>query len=139
MHRAPGIRDSAPKLLVSVRNVDEAREAIAGGCDILDVKEPANGSLGMADVRAIRDVCHIARTVSCPTSAALGETRDWFGRDDIPDIPDELHYVKLGTAGLTKATDWARKWRDVRDRFEVAAGRRLNWIAVAYADRQQAA
>jgi (5-formylfuran-3-yl)methyl phosphate synthase len=53
MHDASPIR---PKLLVSVRNAHEARDALAGGCDILDVKEPANGSLGMADVGVIREV-----------------------------------------------------------------------------------
>ncbi len=41
---------SASSLLVSVRNEVEAEMAIGGGADLIDVKEPANGSLGMASV-----------------------------------------------------------------------------------------
>ncbi|MEX0669959.1 MAG: (5-formylfuran-3-yl)methyl phosphate synthase [Pirellulales bacterium] len=36
-------------LLVSVRSVDEAAEAVAGGAVIVDVKEPGRGPLGCAD------------------------------------------------------------------------------------------
>src|SRR5579872_3508444 len=42
-----------PRLLVSVRNLAEAESALAGGCDILDIKEPAHGAMGMADVATI--------------------------------------------------------------------------------------
>src|SRR5256885_16611977 len=35
-------------LLVSVRSAGEAEAAIAGGADLIDVKEPAYGSLGRA-------------------------------------------------------------------------------------------
>ena len=39
---------SQPSLLVSVRCVDEVAAAIEGGAEIIDVKEPSHGSLGMA-------------------------------------------------------------------------------------------
>ena len=43
----PGIPgDVFPRLLVSVRSAEEAREALAGGADIIDIKEPEGGSLG---------------------------------------------------------------------------------------------
>jgi uncharacterized protein (UPF0264 family) len=35
-------------LLVSVRNVEEAEAALAGGADLIDIKEPLHGSLGAA-------------------------------------------------------------------------------------------
>ena len=35
-----------PRLLVSVRNSREAIDALAGGADWIDLKEPANGTLG---------------------------------------------------------------------------------------------
>lgn len=44
------------RLLVSVRDVMEAKEARAAGADLIDAKEPLNGSLGalpIADIRAI--------------------------------------------------------------------------------------
>ena len=34
------------QLLVSVRSASEVEPALAGGADIIDAKEPANGSLG---------------------------------------------------------------------------------------------
>ena len=39
----------AAGLLVSVRSVAEAQEAVAGGAAIIDVKEPSRGPLGRAD------------------------------------------------------------------------------------------
>ena len=37
------------RLLVSVRSADEAEAAIAGGADVIDVKEPSHGPLGMSE------------------------------------------------------------------------------------------
>src|SRR2546422_749077 len=100
--------DSKPQLLVSVRNSVEACEALAGGCQILDVKEPRRGSLGMADpaeMVAILEVAH--RTApGLPVSAALGEAREWSPERAIPVLPAGLDYVKLGTAGLAACEDW---------------------------------
>ena len=45
----PHSRFSSPQLLVSVRSAGEAVDALAGGCQILDVKDPSRGSLGRAD------------------------------------------------------------------------------------------
>lgn len=133
--------ESPPQLLVSVRNASEALVALAGGCDLLDVKEPARGSLGMADPAVIREVSRTATSFSrrVPLSAALGETRAWFGRSDVPPLPDDLRYVKLGTAGLADVADWRSRWTAVRRRFDETAGRPFDWIAVAYADWQRAA
>lgn len=128
-----------PQLLVSVRNAREARDALAGGCDILDVKEPAHGSLGMADVGVIRDVIVAAGVQAITISAALGETREWRNRTSVPVLPHGLQYVKLGTAGLTDVTEWEREWRSVRARLDAVAESPLQWVAVAYADWQRAA
>src|SRR5947207_1220934 len=94
-----------PQLLVSVRNLEEARSALAGGCDVLDIKAPERGSLGMADVQEIAGILGGTREDRCadcrelPVSAALGEALDW--RDVVPPaLPAGLMYLKLGTAGL---------------------------------------
>ena len=42
------------RLLVSVRNGQEAEAALAGGAHVIDVKEPARGSLGRADETTLR-------------------------------------------------------------------------------------
>lgn len=63
------------RLLVSVRSAAEAEAALAGGADLIDIKEPTRGSLGRADDRVIAD---ILRQVAGrrPVSAALGELWD---------------------------------------------------------------
>jgi len=138
----PTIVASPPRLLVSVRSVAEARAAFSGGCDILDVKEPGRGSLGMADVETIaavlRDVESLQSAAGTPVSAALGEVVDWLPLGETPALPAELHYVKLGPAGISSHAEWSRRWRQVRQGFEEASGAAFRWIAVAYADWQLA-
>lgn len=138
-----------PLLLVSVRNGREARAALAGGCDILDVKEPNRGSLGFAGDAAIREVLHAAgeferRVTRIPASAALGEVVDWqngsYGglSSEVDRLPRGLTFVKLGLAGLNGQANWESRWSAVRRRFDERAGRPLCWVAVAYADWQEA-
>ena len=122
-----------------MRSVVEARGALRGGCDILDVKEPLRGPLGMADVSVINQAARQARawnklTGNVPTTAALGETADWIDRVDYPVLPADVEIVKLGPARLALRDDWRQAFRHVRRRFEEAAGRRLQWVAVCYAD-----
>ena len=64
------------QLLVSVRDAAEARTAVEGGADLIDIKEPARGPLGAADVDVVEQI--IAEVAGRrPVSAALGELRDW--------------------------------------------------------------
>ncbi|MER3458081.1 MAG: hypothetical protein C4309_05105, partial [Chloroflexota bacterium] len=44
------------QLMISVVNASEAREAIAAGADILDVKNPAEGSLGAPAPAVIQQI-----------------------------------------------------------------------------------
>lgn len=130
-----------PRLLVSVRSVREAREAIAGGADVIDVKEPAHGSLGMAASSVIDGIVAVVAAVCAsppPTSAALGDASDWASHRSPPALPPQLKYAKLGLAGWSANTYWQSGYRDVCEAFDEASGRRLDWIAVAYADWEQA-
>lgn len=146
---------SATQLLVSVRNLDEARKALSGGCDVLDIKAPERGSLGMADAQDIAAIVSgtlIERSVTgrqVPVSAALGEALDWSHRDpphrDIPQLPAGITFLKLGTGGLAAHADWATLWQRTRERFDEstlsASGEEMaaapRWIVVAYADWQR--
>jgi uncharacterized protein (UPF0264 family) len=84
-----------PGLLVSVRSAEEAEAAVAGGADLIDVKEPSRGSLGRADDETIAAV---VRAVGGrrPVSAALGELRD----NPALCAVRGLAYVKWGLGGL---------------------------------------
>jgi len=122
-----------PRLLVSVRNGAEAAAANDAGADVIDLKEPAGGSLGMAPLPVIREI--VAQLHDrIPVTAALGETGDWLDAQAFPVLPPDLACVKLGLAGLRDRHGWKSDWVDIRARFDAAAGARLGWVAVIYAD-----
>jgi uncharacterized protein (UPF0264 family) len=126
-------RGGIPRLLVSVRDRTEGAAAISAGAEVLDLKDPDRGSLGMAHMADIRDIVGEHR-VSTPLTAALGETGDWLTMHTFPALPAELACVKLGLAGMRRCTDWKSDWIRVRTEFDAAAAVRLDWVAVAYAD-----
>ena len=118
--------DATTQLLVSVRSADEALTALAGGAALIDVKEPARGSLGRADTLVMME---IAKAINRrrPVSAALGEWAD--GSRTIPDV--DLKYVKWGLAGCRRAPAWRR---DLANLLKLQ--RRPQPVLVAYADWQ---
>lgn len=134
---APG-----PQLLVSVRDPEEARVAIRSGVQILDIKEPTAGSLGMAPPATISGILDVARHWPSPpaVSAALGEVIEWPSRRAV-ELPSGLAYVKLGLAGLGTAPDWQGRWLAVRDQIDRQAQPQVHgpaWVAVAYVDHLSA-
>ena len=122
---------SGVKLLVSVRNADEARAALGNGVDVIDVKEPSRGPMGRADSEVITSVkaCVGQGTTSIGTvsvSAALGELVEPAPLD----LPRTLHYVKIGLAHAPR--NWESR---LHERF--FALRPAQCIAVAYADHER--
>jgi uncharacterized protein (UPF0264 family) len=110
----------------------EAEQAWAGGAALIDVKEPAAGSLGRA-----RDdtIAAVIRGVAgrCPVSAALGE---WVDGED-PVVATGLNYAKWGLAGCGQRTGWPRELASAGERLRrFAPSCRL--VAVAYADWRRA-
>lgn len=135
-----------PHLLVSVRSRAEAAEALAGGADLIDVKEPSRGALGGSDPATIGEILQSVRATAShvPVSAALGELADLRRlRFDSPSpFPGPVDYVKVGLAGCAGDPSWRDAFYDLQDRFDDEArsphayGPR--WIAVAYVDREAA-
>ena len=99
-----------PRLLVSVRSPAEARAAIEGGADIIDVKDPANGALGMASMDTIHAIADEVRSNeneanhSLGMSVALGELKEdpkltsW--QNVLGALPSTVRYVKIGLSGF---------------------------------------
>ncbi|MDB5386023.1 MAG: hypothetical protein JWM11_1669 [Planctomycetaceae bacterium] len=133
-----------PRLLVSVRNSDEARAAIAGGCDILDIKEPHRGSLGMADPDVTAQIIETTRNLdrSLPVSAALGEVVDWsIGPNGISAVPscfEDCTFLKIGCAGLRSQPEWRTELSETRQAVTSSLSNPPSWVAVAYADWEAA-
>src|SRR6266852_1702802 len=114
------------QLLVSVRSAAEALTALEGGAALIDVKEPAHGSLGRADTQVIREVVRVIGGRR-PVSAALGEWLD--NADAVPDA--DLAYVKWGLAGCDANADWRRELTRLLDQHH-----RPQVVLVAYADAE---
>ena len=127
------------RLLIGVRSIAEASASIHNGAEIIDIVEPAHGSLGMAPPEALRA---IAREVPprFPVGAALGEWMDWRVSGRFPDLPSGLSYVKIGLAGAGDLDGWREELS--RFRREVSARQEIYleaaWVAVAYADWREA-
>jgi uncharacterized protein (UPF0264 family) len=95
------------KLLISPKNEKEALEAIAGGADIIDVKNPKEGALGANFpwiIRRIRELAPRNIEVSC----ALGEMPNLPGAMSLAAAgaaTTGVNYVKVGLAGLKTPDD----------------------------------
>jgi len=120
------------RLLVSVRSAQEARRALIGGADIIDVKDPSQGPLGAPSPRVLSEV--VAEVgAAAPVSVALG---------DLPNLPHTAalaargaalsgaDYVKVGLRGVSTLDGAVALMRAVSD----AVDPRTQVIAAAYAD-----
>jgi (5-formylfuran-3-yl)methyl phosphate synthase len=85
-------------MLASVNSLEETKLVLAENVDIIDLKEPALGSLGGVDIRLVKKIVAFV-SGQCPTSATIG---------DLPMQPDlvfkavnemvetGVDYVKIG-------------------------------------------
>jgi hypothetical protein len=120
------------KLLVSVIDADEALLAVAGGVDVVDVKNPAEGSLG-APAPAVLAAVRAAVPPERPLSAALGDLPARPGTAALAAVGAArcgAAYVKLGLVGLASGADAVPVLRAVREAVDGDAA----VVAVAYAD-----
>src|SRR4051794_21319898 len=123
------------KLLVSVIDAAEARLAVAGGVDVVDAKNPAEGSLGAPAPGVIAEVRDVV-PAEWPLSVAIG---------DLPCLPGTAAlaavgaarsgaaYVKLGLYGGARPEDFAAVLRAAQEAVDGDAA----VIAVAYADAER--
>jgi uncharacterized protein (UPF0264 family) len=120
------------RLLVSVVSAVEARRALAGGADVVDVKDPREGALGAPSPLVLSEVVRVVGGAA-PISVALG---------DLPDLPHTAAlaargavecgatYVKVGLRGVRSLDRAVAVMGAVLD----AVGGQVAVIAVAYAD-----
>lgn len=120
------------RLLVSVVSAAEARRALAGGADIVDVKDPGEGALGAPSPRVLSEVVQVLGG-AVPVSVALG---------DLPDLPHTAAlaargaalsgaaYVKVGLRGVRELDRAVAMIKAVA----AAVGPGVSVIAATYAD-----
>ena len=75
------------KVLISIRSAEELASCMDGGADIIDLKNPNEGSLGAAAPWFISEVK--AKAKNYPVSAAIG---------DMPNLPGTAALAALGAA-----------------------------------------
>ena len=129
----------AVKLLVSPKNVDEANEAIEGNCDIVDCKNPEEGSLGANFpwvIQEMKDAISYSHKPSIQLSATIG---------DMPYLPGTaslaaaglatigLDYIKVGVHG-PKTKEQARKLLENIVRATKNVDDKISVVAAGYAD-----
>ena len=127
------------RLLVSVVDEREARDAAAAGADIVDVKNPGEGALGAPPPTVIERV-RAAVPERLPVSAAIG---------DMPNLPGTAAlaalgaarsgaaFVKVGLWGTSTEPEAVALLRAVRDAVAAVPGTVL--VAGAYADARRVA
>jgi (5-formylfuran-3-yl)methyl phosphate synthase len=124
-----------PKLLLSVRNAQEAGLALDAGVELVDVKEPSRGPLGAAAPDTIRDVMRLVNR-RASTSVAYGELlhHDFVRGPHRPMGDDCPDYLKIGLSGCQSIADWPEQWRRFLELFAQSA----TPVAVVYADWDRA-
>ena len=80
------------KLLVSPRGIAGATQAIAGGADIIDCKNPAEGSLGASFPWVVSEIVSLVK-------AAGNGVRSSATTGDMPDLPGTAALAAAGLAG----------------------------------------
>jgi uncharacterized protein (UPF0264 family) len=76
-------------MLASVNSLDEAKRVLAEHVDIIDLKDPASGSLGGLDIKLVKS-CVAVVNGQCATSATIG---------DLPMQPELVFNAVKGMAG----------------------------------------
>jgi len=104
---------TAPRLLVSVRDAAEVDAALAGGTDILDVKDPSAGSLGRPQPHVLANVAALLQRIrpQAALSVAWGELMD--DQAQPPGcLPSPIGWVKIGLAGCADQPLWQQRLRE---------------------------
>lgn len=120
------------QLLVSVATATEASDALDGGADVIDAKDPTAGALGAVSLRTLRQI-RAAVGDARPVTAALGDAADpaTVAADAAEFATAGAAFVKIGFAGVT---DVARATLLGGAAVRGAAAGSAGVILVAYAD-----
>ncbi len=127
------------KLLISATDEKEATEAIEGGADIIDVKNPREGSLGASFpwiIKCIKGItphgvelsCTVGDVVDHPSATALAA----LGAATMG-----VDYVKIGLQGVTNTEDAIYAMQNIRKAIK-DYNSQTKIVVVGYADAKRA-
>jgi uncharacterized protein (UPF0264 family) len=121
--------------MISVRDEVEAAIAVAGGADIVDIKNPDEGSLGAQPPHVIRAIVD-ALPPAIPASASIGDVPNLPGTVALAGLGAALcgvRFVKVGLLGARTPKDAAGLLAAVGRAIAEAPGI-VGMVACAYAD-----
>ncbi len=127
------------KLLISPTNETEALQAIAGGADIVDVKNPKEGALGANYpwvIKRIKELTPKNIEVSC----TLGEVPNLPGSISLAALGAAslgVDYVKVGLLGFKKPQEAVALLENV-NRAAKGCNPKIKIVATGYADAERA-
>lgn len=133
---------TACQWLVSVRDLSEANLAVAYGVDILDLKEPSEGSLSPVSIGIWKELSSWSSQTrglgtACAAehpqlSAALGESEQ--ATSIAPFLPAEFAFAKAGPSDIQSESQLTGLWDTLRSQLPSS----VELVAVAYADHDAA-
>ncbi len=107
------------RLIVSVKNRREALLAHSAGVDLIDVKDPARGSLGAVDpLAAVKIVAELGGQ-NIPLSVSLGELIDLPGNADFSFVRG-FQFAKVGMAGAG-GIHWRKRLRELQAQMPIGS------------------
>jgi uncharacterized protein (UPF0264 family) len=123
------------QLLISVVNEQETIAAIKGGADIIDVKNPNEGSLGANSPGIIRGIRR-ATPPEIPVSAAIGDAPDLPGLMSLAALGAatcNIQYIKVGLYGVKSVERAVRLLQEIKKPVK-EYDKKIKVIAVGYGD-----
>jgi hypothetical protein len=127
------------KVLVSPMNIEEAKESIFGGADIIDVKNPAEGSLGANFPWIIQNIVKISKRYGKEVSATIGDMEYKPGTASLAALGAAVagaDYIKVGLYGIKNGGEAYRMLAAiVKTVKDFDNGKRI--VAAAYADHRK--
>lgn len=123
------------RLLVSPMNIEEARSALSGGADILDVKNPKEGSLGANFPWSIKAVAELVGG-RVPVSATIGDLDYKPGTASLAALGAAFSgadYIKVGLLGVRSAEQAEDMLKNIVQAVK-SYDRRKKVVASAYSD-----
>jgi (5-formylfuran-3-yl)methyl phosphate synthase len=125
------------RLMISVVSAAEARQALAGGAGLVDIKNPAEGSLGAHVPRVIREIRDICSN-KVEISAAIGDMPNLPGSAALAALGAAVcgaDYIKVGLMGPRSEAEARAMLREMRD---ATSESKASIIAACYADYERA-
>jgi uncharacterized protein (UPF0264 family) len=123
--------------MISVVSAEEARTALQANADLLDAKNPAEGSLGAQFPGIIKEIIKIA-SGKAQVSAAIGDMPNLPGTASLAALGAAscgVDYIKIGLLGPQNASQAASILREAKSAVRES---KVSIIAAAYADCKRA-